>query len=139
MNGFGKWPSTFLRIRLNSKNSLPFFIFNFLSMSLSIEQLKTDLAKEFGLENLPADKQQELLDLMTETVMKQIFLALGEKIGDDGADEFDAILKEGDQEKIETFIKRYVPDPDAFVAGVVAEFRDAVKNGGIPGEKDAKL
>jgi hypothetical protein len=101
-------------------------------MPLSIEQLKADLVKEFGLENLPSEKQQELLDLMTETVMKQIFLSLGEKMGDDGADEFDALMKEGDQAKIEGFIKRYVPDPEKFVAEIVAEFRDAVKNGGIP-------
>jgi hypothetical protein len=104
-------------------------------MSLSIEQLKIDLVKEFGLENLPPEKQQELLDLMTETVMKQIFLSLGEKIGDEGADEFDALMKEGDQAKLEAFIKRYVPDPDAFVKGIVAEFRDAVKNGGIPSQQ----
>ncbi len=101
-------------------------------MSLSIEQLKTTLVQEFGLEKLPEDKQQELLDMMTETVMKQIFLSLGEKIGDDGADEFDAIVKEGDQGKIEAFIKRYVPDPEKFVAEIVAEFRDAVKHGGVP-------
>lgn len=103
-------------------------------MPLSIEQLKADLVKEFGLENLPPEKQQELLDLMTETVMKQIFLSLGEKMGDEGAEEFDTILKEGDPGKIEGFIKRYVPDPDAFVKGIIAEFRDAVKNGGVPSE-----
>jgi len=107
-------------------------------MPLSMEKLRADLVKEFGLENLPEAKQQELLDIMTETVMKQIFLALGEKMGDDGADEFDALMKAGDQEKLEAFIKRYVPDPDAFVAGIVAEFRDAVKNGGIPQEKEIK-
>jgi hypothetical protein len=101
-------------------------------MPLSIEKLKSDLVKEFGLENLPEEKQQELLDIMTETVMKQIFLSLGEKMGDEGADEFDALMKAGDQTKLEAFIKRYVPDPEAFVAGIVAEFRDAVKNGGIP-------
>lgn len=101
-------------------------------MSLSIEQVKADLIKEFGLETLPDAKQQELLDMMTETVMKQIFLALGEKMGDDGADEFETLMKAGDQEKVEAFIKRFVPDPDAFVKGIVAEFRDAMKNGGIP-------
>lgn len=101
-------------------------------MTLSIEQLKTDLVKEFGLESLPPEKRQELLDLMTETVMKQIFLVLGEKMGDDGADEFDALMKEGDQIKLEAFIKQHVPDPEKFVADIVAEFRDAVKNGGIP-------
>lgn len=105
-------------------------------MPLSIEQLKADLVKEFGLETLPEAKQQELLDMMTETVMKQIFLALGEKMGDEGADEFDVLMKEGNQEKIEAFIKRFVPDPDAFVKGIVTEFRDAVKNGGIPGGKE---
>ena len=101
-------------------------------MALDINQLREQLVKEFGLEALPAEKQQELLDLMTETVMKQIFLSLGEKMGDDGADEFGALMKEGDQTKIEAFIKRYVPDPEAFVKGVVTEFRDAVKNGGVP-------
>ncbi|MFZ1736243.1 MAG: hypothetical protein WAU31_04895 [Candidatus Moraniibacteriota bacterium] len=103
-------------------------------MALSIEQLKADLVKEFELENLPETKQQELLDMMTETVMKQIFLALGEKMGDEGADEFDALMKAGDQQKLEAFIKQYVPDPDAFVKGIVTEFRDAVKNGGIPAD-----
>ena len=103
-------------------------------MPLSVEQLKADLVKEFGLETMPEARQQELLDMMTETVMKQIFLALGEKMGDDGADEFEALMKEGDQEKIEACIKRFVPDPDAFVKGIVSEFRDAVKNGGIPSD-----
>ncbi len=103
-------------------------------MSLSIEQLKVDLAKEFGLESLPPEKQQELLDLMTETVMRQIFLSLAEKMGDEGADEFDALVESGDMAKIEEYIKRYVPDPDGFVKGIISEFRDAVKNGGIPGD-----
>lgn len=101
-------------------------------MELSIEQLKTDLAKEFGIENLSDEKQQELLDMMTEVVMKQIFLSLGEKIGDEGAEEFDVLLKEGDQMKLEAFVKRYVPDPDTFVKEIIVEFREAVKNGGIP-------
>ncbi len=101
-------------------------------MPLSIEQLKADLVKEFELENLPEAKQQELLDMMTETVMKQIFLALGEKMGDEGADEFDTLMKSGDQQKLESFIKQYVPDPDMFVKGIIKEFRDAMRNGGVP-------
>lgn len=102
------------------------------SMPLSIEQLKADLVQEFELEGMSSEKQQELLDLMTETVMKQIFLSLGEKIGDEGAEEFDAIMKEGDGAKIEAFIARYVPDPDMFVKEIVGEFRDSVKKGGVP-------
>lgn len=122
---------------MNLRNNLIFLTLNPPSMPLSIEQLKADLVKEFGLESLPEAKQQELLDIMTETVMKQIFLALGEKMGDDGADEFEALMKEGNQEKIEAFIKRFVPDPDAFVKGIITEFRDAVKNGGIPTGNDS--
>ncbi|QQS20918.1 MAG: hypothetical protein IPL87_05265 [Candidatus Moraniibacteriota bacterium] len=101
-------------------------------MTLSIEKLRDDLAREFGIESLVDPKKQELLDLMTTTVMKQIFLALAEKMGDEGAEKFDALLKEGDQEKVEAFLKQSVPDPDSFVRGIVEEFRDAVRNDGIP-------
>lgn len=101
-------------------------------MTMSIEQVREELVKVFNMETLSEERRQDLLDTMTETVMKQIFLAIGEKIGDDGADEFDAILAEGDQEKMQVFLSQYIPDPDAFVRSIVVEFHDAMKNGGIP-------
>lgn len=104
-------------------------------MSLSLEQLRADVAKELGIESLSSDKQNELLDRMTETVMKQVFLGLSDKMGDDGTEGFDAVLKEGDQKKIEEYIRRYVPEPDVFVKETVKEFVRAVKDGGIPNEK----
>lgn len=106
-------------------------------MALSLEQLRVDIARELGIESLPSDKQNELLDRMTETVMKQVFLSLADKMGDDGAEEFDTLLKGGDQKKIEEFIRQYVSDSDVFVRDIVKEFVSAVKSGGIPNEKSA--
>lgn len=99
-------------------------------MTLSLENVRKRLVDEFDLSALSEDKQNELLDDMVETVMKKIVLSIGEKLGESDAEEFDRLLEQNaSPEELEILIKKHVPDPDAFLVGVIEEFKKQMKEG----------
>lgn len=99
-------------------------------MTLSLEDIRKRLVDEFDVSALSEDKQNELLDDMVETVMKKIVLAIGTKLGESDAEELDRLLEQNaSPEELEALVKKHVPDPDAFVAGVIAEFKKQMQEG----------
>lgn len=94
-------------------------------MTLDQTQLREELIKAFHLEQVPEDKRDELLEKMGEALLKRIFLATMEKIGDDGVKEYEALLeKEAKQEEIETFFETKIPGYNVFVREVAEEFKE---------------
>jgi hypothetical protein len=94
-------------------------------MALDQAQLREELIKAFHLENIPEDKRDELMEKMGEVLVKRVFLATMEKIGDEGVKEYEALLdKEAKAEEIEAFFESKIPGYDVFVKGVATEFKD---------------
>ena len=94
-------------------------------MALDQGQLREELIAAFHLEQVPEDKRDELLEKMGEALLKRVFLATMEKIGDDGAVEYEALLdKEAKQEEIEAFFEKKIPGYDVFIRGVADEFKE---------------
>lgn len=94
-------------------------------MALDQGQLREELITAFHLEQVPEDKRDELLEKMGEALLKRVFLATMEKIGDDGVMEYEALLdKEAKQEEIEAFFEKKVPGYDVFIRGVADEFKE---------------
>lgn len=94
-------------------------------MALDQTQLREELITAFHLEQVPEDKRDELLEKMGEALLKRVFLATMEKIGDEGVKEYEALLeKEAKQEEIEAFFETKIPGYSVFVREVAEEFKE---------------
>lgn len=94
-------------------------------MALDQTQLREELIQAFHLEQIPEDKRDELLEKMGEALLKRVFLATLEKIGDEGVKEYEALLDQSaKQEEIEAFFESKIPGYDVFVRDVATEFKE---------------
>ncbi|MBP9727814.1 MAG: hypothetical protein KBD27_00390 [Candidatus Moranbacteria bacterium] len=94
-------------------------------MALDQAQLRDELIKAFHLEQIPEDKRDELLEKMGEALLKRVFLATMEKIGDDGVAEYEILLeKQATPEEVEAFFETKIPGYDVFVRDVATEFKE---------------
>lgn len=92
------------------------------------EALKKELIETFHLEGIPEDKQEALISKMGEALLKRIFLETMEKIGEAGAEEYEALLDQGaKQEEIEAFLENKISGYNIFVRGVVDKFKEEME------------
>ncbi len=94
-------------------------------MALDQTDLREELTKAFQLDKIPADKRDELLEKMGEALLKRVFLATMDKLGDEGIREYEALLdKQAKQEEIEAFFEQKIPGYNVFVREVAEEFKE---------------
>lgn len=98
-------------------------------MALQYEQIKREFIAEFNLGVLAPEKQDAMVDQMTELLMKKILVQTMEKLGDTGMDEYEQLLTtKPTQEEIEAFLKNKIPEYDEMVQASVADFKTEMKN-----------
>lgn len=99
-------------------------------MALDQEALKKELIEAFHLEDVPLDKQEELLAKIGESLLKRIFLDTMEKLGDANMKEYEEMLdREAKQEELEAFFENKIPGYNIFVRGVVTKFKEELVEG----------
>jgi hypothetical protein len=97
-------------------------------MALQYAQLKQELIDEFGLSVLPPDKQDTMIDQMTEVLMKRIFVDTMERLGETGMDAYEKLLEQKpEQSQIDMFLKENITDYDAMVDKIVTDFKKEMK------------
>ena len=85
------------------------------------DELTSLIAKDLGIIDLPADKQQELIGQFGEVALKAATLAVLAKLSDSNRDEFLKLAQGGDAEAIKTFLDREVPDHETLSKEAVAD------------------
>jgi hypothetical protein len=107
--------------------------------------LQKSIIEELGLQNLPQEKQEEILVKMTEVLLKKIYLETFEKLGEGDREELAKMLdaEEANPEKVEAYLRIKIEDYDGFVKNVVEEFTSEMKKttgdlGAIKEEEMAK-
>jgi len=99
-------------------------------MAIDQTQLRAELITAFHLEQVPPEKQDELIAKMGEAILKRIFLETMEKIGDDGVVEYEALLdKEAKPEEIDAFFEKKIPGYNVFIKGIIEEFKEEMTKG----------
>lgn len=98
-------------------------------MAIDTNVLREDLAKELGVETLPPEEQERLIDMAIETLIKEIYIQTVEKLGEAGGKEYEALVaREGSTEtEMTDFLKARIPDYDNFVAKIVMDFKRDMK------------
>ena len=91
------------------------------------DQIYQDLVKEFGLETLTPEHQEETLLSLSKSIQKQFFLDIHEKIGAEMFEALEASIKMGDQ-FYTTTLKHLVPDYEEIFQTSRKKVTDAYKN-----------
>lgn len=94
-------------------------------MTSSQKQALTQLIKDLGIDNLPEDKQNELIIKMTEILLKRIFIETMEKLGEKGREEYEKMSQgQVEPEQVAAFFRDKIRNYDEMVETIVKEFRE---------------
>ncbi|MFA7209760.1 MAG: hypothetical protein WC120_05815 [Parcubacteria group bacterium] len=92
-------------------------------------QIQNDTIREFGLENLPADSQEELIAKMTEVVLKRMLVETLEKLSPIDQELFGGMLEnQAGPDEIENFLKENIHNYDELLRKIISELKMEVKN-----------
>lgn len=89
--------------------------------------IQQNIIKELGLEDLPEEKQAELLTTMTESILKRVTIAILERLSEEDKIKFDQVREANDPDKIIEFLREKIDNYDQMVEGVVKEFKEEMK------------
>ncbi len=114
---------------INQKNIVLFSGINFKKNNMDQDsQVKKIILNEFGLSDLPKDKQDELLIKITEAVLKRIFLETMEKLSEQGQQEYENMIANGAAPRqMEEFLKANISNYETLVQKVIEEFKNEMK------------
>lgn len=88
---------------------------------------KTNLIKELGLEDLAEERQLNLLNLMTEAILKRITINVLENLSEADRKEFDKVRETNDPNQIHDFLKSKIPNYDKMAKETIEEFKKEMK------------
>ncbi len=87
------------------------------------QSIQEDLLKELGLDQLPPEKQEEILTAMTEVLLKRLTIKVLEKLNDQQQEEFSQVSASGDADKINQFFAANVPDYEKMIQEEIGLFK----------------
>ncbi len=85
--------------------------------------IQEDILKELGIDQLPPERQEEVLTAMTEAVLKRIILRLVGELSEEKRAQLEEIGDSGDSAKISEFLTANIPNHEALVKEEVASFK----------------
>lgn len=92
--------------------------------------LEKNLKAELGIDGLPEEIQEEVVDQFTEVLMKKIALKIFSSLAEEKKEEFLVIQSEGDEEKIQAFLEanivNFVKDTNQIIQDAKEEYKDIV-------------
>ena len=77
--------------------------------------VETDLLQSLGLENLPEEKQEEIMTQVMESVLNRVLVRIVDALGDDKKDEFMEMLEKSDDKQIRQYLVDNKVDMDKIV------------------------
>jgi hypothetical protein len=88
------------------------------------DQILQNLMMDLGLENLPQDKQEELVMKMTEVVLKRMFVETMDRLDQTDQDTYSEMLDRGAiPEEIEQFLRSKIENYDQLLEKIVTDFK----------------
>lgn len=97
------------------------------STSGAFDAVKADIVRELDLNHLPADMQDQIVESVSELLVKAVISELLGSIPEAKHDAFGAIAETGDSTLIELFLQREVPDFQERSKVIVAQELAAIK------------
>ncbi len=94
----------------------------------SIEEMQEKIAATLGISDLPDNRQKELIDKATETLLQKIFLETVDKLTEEDRKTYlELIEKESQPEEIEKFLNEKITSFGDFRQKIVDDFVSGMK------------
>ena len=88
-----------------------------------------DLIKELGLENLPVERQEKLVEEMSDVVYGRILLRIVDELSEEEAEELNNLFDKGGMEKVDEYLRDKVPDFVSILEEEIKSFGDGMIEG----------
>lgn len=83
---------------------------------------------ELGMRDLAPEKKEELMNLMTETLLQKIFAQVIDRLEEADQEAYGQMLEEKkSEEEIETFLKSKISDYDEMLEKIIDEFKEEMR------------
>jgi len=83
---------------------------------------------ELGLNDLPQEKQEQLLIKMTEVVLQRIFVETMDKLAPADQEEYEKMIdREATPEEMEAFLREKIAGYEEMVKKIVDDFKEEMK------------
>ncbi len=89
--------------------------------------LQQNIFTELQLDQLPVERQQEILMALTELFLKKITLKVLDNLSEQQRQEFDALITAGEPEKISDFLAKNIQNYEQLVAEEIEHFKKEIK------------
>ena len=85
-----------------------------------------DLIKELGLENLPIERQEKLIEEMSNVVYGRIVLRIVDELSEKEAEELNNLFDKGGMEKVDEYLRDKVPNFVSILEEEIKSFGDGM-------------
>jgi hypothetical protein len=89
-----------------------------------IKGKEIDIIKELGLESLPIEKQEEMLERMSKVVNERIILRTLDQLSEEDAKLINANLVSGDTEEAMRLMDEKIPNFDKVISEEIVKFQE---------------
>lgn len=83
------------------------------------DTIRAEISREFGIEALPIERQEEVFMAITKTVLEATMLAVHRALPPEVQAPFRDAVAKGDPIVIESLMKEHIPNTDAFLQDTV--------------------
>lgn len=90
-------------------------------------QLQQNILQELGIDQLPLERQEEILSAMTEVLLKRLTLRVLENLSADQRQEFEIVCATKSQEKVIKFFSDNVPGYETIIQEEIKSFKQDMK------------
>jgi len=87
------------------------------------DYLQKDLITELGLQDLPLEKQEQMILRIGALIQQNVILRIINELNEEDKDEFDKVLAAEDGDKTLSFLQSKLPTLDDIVKDEVAKFK----------------
>jgi len=92
-------------------------------------KIQSELIKELGLDNVPKDKQEEIIVKMTELILKRMFLETMDELNTRDQELLGEMMEEkSEPEKIEDFLQEKIANYDEMLQSIIGKVKEELKN-----------
>ncbi len=95
------------------------------------KELRDILIAELGIGELPIEAQDEIVSKLGEIILKSVTVAIFEKLPAEARAEFDAITTSGDNDKVQEFLAKNIPDMPALMEAEVKRVLQSFREGDV--------
>lgn len=98
-----------------------------------VENIQEIIAKEFGFDDLSDETQQELIERMTESVIKRVLVDAYAKLSDSDREIFEEMLEnieDSDPNSIDEFLREKLTDYEGIIAEAVSDLKKHIADSG---------